>query len=77
MLNSLGLGERFYNELLMELEKIKQTPTAYSYYIKTFRRAILPHFPYLIIFKVMGNETIIYSVIYGGRNPEIIHKKIT
>ena len=71
-----GLGHRFYKELLNEFDKIIQHPKLYSYYKKDFRRAVLQHFPYLIIFKVSEMEIIIYSVIYGGRNPELINKKI-
>lgn len=72
----LGRGDRFYNELLNEFEKIKQKPTLYSFYKKDFRRAILKHFLYLIIFKVTEIKIIIYSVVYAGRNPELINKKI-
>jgi hypothetical protein len=73
----IGLGERFYKELLLEFEKIKQQPTIYAYYKKEFRRAVLKNFPYLVIFKVTAQEIVIYSVIYGGRDPELINKRIT
>jgi plasmid stabilization system protein ParE len=72
-----ALGDRFYRELLNEFERIKQTSTLYAYYKKDFRRAILKHFPYLIIFKITEKEIIIYSVIYGGKNPALINKKIS
>ena len=71
-----GLGDRFYKELLSEFEKIIEHPKLYSFYKKDFRRAILKYFPYLIIFKVSKKEIIIYSIVYGGRDPELINKKI-
>lgn len=71
-----GLGERFYNELLNEFESIKRSPLKYAYYSKDFRRAVLKHFPYLLIFTATEKAIVIYLVIYGGRNPELINKKI-
>jgi plasmid stabilization system protein ParE len=75
-IKQLGLGDRFYKDLLNEFEKIKQNPKLYSFYNKDFKRAILKHFPYLIIFKVTENEIVIYSIIYGGRNPRLINRRI-
>ena len=72
----LGLGDRFYKELLIEFERIKRTPTIFRFYKKDFRRVVIKHFPYLIIFKLTEKKIIIYAVVYGGRNPELINKKI-
>lgn len=71
-----GLGNRFYNELLFEFEKITERPASYTFYNKDFRRAIPKHFPYLIIFKVYEKEIVVYAIVYGGRNPALISKKI-
>jgi plasmid stabilization system protein ParE len=73
----IGLGDRFYKTLLSEFEKIIKNPTSYSFYKKDFRRAVLKYFPYLILFKVYEQEIIVYSVIYGGRNPQLINRKIS
>lgn len=72
----LGLGDRFYKELLTEFERIKKNPAIFPFYKKDFRRVVIKHFPYLIIFKLTEKEIIIYAVVYGGRNPELINKKI-
>ena len=70
------LGDRFYKELLNEFYKIILRPTSYSYNKNFFRRAIFKHFPPLIIFKGTEKKIIIYSIIYEGRNPALINKKI-
>ena len=70
------LGDRFYKELLNEFYKIILRPTSYFYYKKDFSRAILKYFSHLIIFKATEKEIIIYSIIYEGRNPALINKKI-
>ena len=72
-----GLGDRFNKELNKTLFDIGIKPSSYSFYKKDFRRAILTHFPYLIIFKVSQQDIIIYAVIYGGRNPRLINQKIS
>ena len=72
----LGLGDRFYNDLLNEFEKIQQMPTQYSFYKDDFRRALLKNFPYLIIFQILENEIVIYAIVFGGRNPGLINRKL-
>ena len=71
-----GLKNRFYKALLNKFDKIILRPTSYFYYKKDFSRAILKYFSHLIIFKATEKEIIIYSIIYEGRNPALINKKI-
>jgi toxin ParE1/3/4 len=71
-----GLGERFDSDLISIFYKIAENPTLYSYYQKEFRRAVLKNFSYLIIFKVTQNEVVVYTVVYGGRDPKMINKRI-
>ena len=72
-----GLGERFYLDLMIKFEKIKRNPSIYSFYRKDFRRAVIKNFPYIVIFKVAENEIVVYTIIYGGRDPELINKRIS
>jgi len=71
-----GLGERFNIEVNKMIFEITKKPTSYSFYKKDFRRALLKHFPYLIIFKFTEKEIIIYSIVFGGRSPALINSKI-
>ena len=72
-----GVGIRFSEEVNRLLLKIAKSPTFYSYYKEDFRRAIVKNFPYLIIFKVIENEVFIISVMFGGRNPQLINLRIS
>jgi plasmid stabilization system protein ParE len=72
-----GLGERFSNKLNRLLYEIAKHPQYYSFYKEEFRRAILKPFPYLVIFKIAEEEIVIYSIIYGGRDPQLINKRLS
>jgi plasmid stabilization system protein ParE len=71
-----GLGERFNSNMNTLFLKISENPTLYSYYQKNFGKAIVKNFPYLVIFKVGENEVVVFTVIYGGRDPKLINKRI-
>ena len=71
-----GLGERFNSNLNTLLFKIAESPTLYNYYQKEFRRAVVKKIPYLVIFKITQNEIVVYAIIYGGRDPKLINKRI-
>ena len=72
-----GVGIRFSEKVNRLLLKISKSPTFYSYYKEDFRRAIVKNFSYLIIFKVIENEVFIISVMFGGRNPQLINLRIS
>ncbi len=69
------LAERFYNEIFQSLEEIKKNPAYFTYYQKPFRRLVLKHFPYLIIFKIYGEVVIITGVVFAKQNPDTINQR--
>ena len=74
---SPGLDERFYNDYIDSIARLKNNPLYYSYYHEFYRRISLATFPYMIIYKVKDEETVIvYAVVYEGRNPTYIKEKI-
>ncbi len=73
-----GLGERFYYVYLSNIAKLKNNPLYYSYYHEFYRRVSLASFPYMIIYKVKDEVTVVvYAVVYEGRNPTFIKDKIS
>ncbi len=74
--HQVGLGEKFNSNLNTLFFKIAANPTQYSYYKKDFRRAVVNNFPYLVIFKITQNEIVVYTIVYGGRDPKLINKRI-
>ena len=69
------LGERFYLELMNSLAVIEENPTYFSYYNSRFRRLLLNHFPYLIIYKIYKQVVIITGVVFAKQNPERIKQR--
>ena len=73
---SEGLGSRFFDDVLIQLKKLKINPQYYRFYVEDFRRILLDKFPYLIIYKIIKERIIIYAIVYSGKNPKTISKRI-
>lgn len=67
---SIGLGNRFKNDLDKKIGNLKTNPQTFSFITASHRRAPLTSFPYLIIYKILQQKVLILSVIYAGRNLE-------
>jgi plasmid stabilization system protein ParE len=68
-LQRVGLGQVFMNELATYLEKIAQNPELFGFAADEYRRAVLPHFPYTVIYEVTGITVYVYAVFHSSRNP--------
>jgi hypothetical protein len=66
---SKSLADRFYFEVVTSLNAIQKNPTYFSYYNKPFRRLLLKHFPYLVIYKIYDDIVIITGVLFAKQNP--------
>ena len=66
-----NLGERFLNDFYSMLDKISNHPEYYGFAFDDFRDAGLKNFPYLIVFKIMGNKVYINSVRHKKRKPKL------
>ena len=72
---SESLAERFYAEVIDSLEAIKKHPAYFSYYNEPFRRLLLKHFPYLVIYKIYNDIIIITGVVFAKQNPDKIKQR--
>jgi toxin ParE1/3/4 len=63
-----GLGGRFLRELRSTLSRIALAPEAYAKGEREVRSARMHRFPYLVHFRVVGENVIILAVMYGGRD---------
>ena len=72
-----GLGDRFFNELLLHLKLIEQYPERYSCKYKLFRETSLKIFPFSIIYKVNKRDKLILvvSIFHSSRNPAKRYKQ--
>jgi hypothetical protein len=73
---SQDLGSRFYQDVLLQFEKLKVKPQYYKFYVEDFRRILLEKFPYLVIYKVIEEQVIIYAIVFSGRDPKTISARI-
>ncbi|HEY9184680.1 MAG TPA: type II toxin-antitoxin system RelE/ParE family toxin [Salegentibacter sp.] len=66
----VGLGGSFLDHLDSYFKWIKNYPFHFSEKRKPFREAVIKRFPYLIIYEVLENEVIVYSVFNTWQNPK-------
>lgn len=64
-----GLGDLFLEHLDSYFKWIENSPFHFSEKRKPFREAVVKRFPYLIIYEVLENEVIVYSVFNSWQNP--------
>ena len=75
---SPGLGEKFYKAFLSCLQKLEINPFYFSFYSENYRRITFQKFPYIILYKISEDKNVIItSVVYGGRHPDLISKRIS
>lgn len=66
-----GLGERFLTEVSNRYNDISRNPRHYGFIDdnKIFRDVKVKHFPYQIIYEIIENAVIVYSVFNSYQNP--------
>ena len=65
-----GLGELFLKELDNNYLKLQSFPTAYSKGEGKYRHSQLKKFPYIIVFKIINTQVLVYAVFHTSRNPK-------
>jgi plasmid stabilization system protein ParE len=71
-----SLGSKFYDEFLVCLYKLTESPQHYGYAYKNFRQLVLPTFPYKIIYFITVNEVIVHAVFHVRQNPKELIKRL-
>jgi len=64
-----GLGRRFSNELKEKLRFLRKMPMAHGIVERDIRRAVLKHFPYVVLYRVGEMEVVVLSIFYAKRDP--------
>jgi ParE toxin of type II toxin-antitoxin system, parDE len=65
----LGLGDKFENQLEEYFDIITKFPFHYEVKRKPYREAFIKKFPFIIIYEVIDNKVVVYSVFNTNRNP--------
>ncbi|MEO7265167.1 MAG: type II toxin-antitoxin system RelE/ParE family toxin [Ferruginibacter sp.] len=64
-----GLGLDFLNELENFYHSLQDNPAIYSYYEKPVREGKINRFPYTVIYELIGESIVVYSVFMAAQNP--------
>jgi plasmid stabilization system protein ParE len=64
-----GLGEEFHDEVQEQFEFLRQRPSGFAKWRGPYKKINLRRFPYIIVFRVVKDTVIIFSVFHSSRNP--------
>ncbi len=64
-----GLGLKFLSDLELLYSTLLINPHIYSYYEKPVRQGLLKKFPYQVVYEVLNEKIIVYSVFMAKQNP--------
>lgn len=64
------LANRFYTEVIENIEVIKKNPFLFPIKFDTFRETSLKIFPFVIVYEIIDNLIIIVAVFHTSRNPD-------
>lgn len=65
-----GLGEEFLEHLDSYFDRITTNPKHFPQKRKPYREAFIKRFPFLIVYEVIKNKVIVYSVFNTWQNPD-------
>ena len=71
-----GLGYDFLLQINIALRFLERNPLAFPEKYKGVRRCLIKRFPYMIFYLVEGQMVNILGVIYAGRDPKWVKKRI-
>lgn len=71
-----GLGHDFLLQIESGLRFIEREPYLPKEQYKGVRQYLIKRFPYKIFYRVEQQMVVLLAVVYGGRDPEWIKKRI-
>jgi len=76
-----GLGERFLESLARALEHVEEQPQLFPLLetLKTrreVRRSILRRFPYMVVYEIRPQETLVLAVAHVRRRPNYWRRRL-
>jgi plasmid stabilization system protein ParE len=64
-----GLGEEFLRAVDACISALARSPKAHQVVYKSYRRAVVRRFPYVVIYEHDSSGVTIYSVFHTSQNP--------
>lgn len=71
-----GLGLEFSREVYASINRVVQSPLAWSRYSVYTRRCLTKRFPYGLIYQIIGGEILVIAVTQLNREPGYWKKRI-
>ena len=72
----IGLGDAFLEEVENSLSRIRRGPRSYPQIKPGFRCALVKRFPYVVYFRIEEKCVIVFAVLHGRRDPQIVAERI-
>ncbi len=64
-----GLGEEFHDEVQEYFDVLRHRPAGFPEWRGPYKKINLKRFPFVIVFQVVKDAVVIYSVFHSKRNP--------
>ncbi len=62
-----GLGGQFVDEMSRAIKTLEADADRFSVYYRSFRRILLPRFPYKLFYLIEGKQVIVFRVLHAKR----------
>ena len=66
----IGLGDSFLLELENCYDKMESWPLSYAIVRENYRQIIVKRFPYVVTFRIVGKDILVYAIFHTSRNPQ-------
>ena len=70
-----GLGAEF-SEVSQVINRLGETPLIYQMVHRDVRRAVVHRFPYLLWYRVRGEDVTVLACTYAGRDPSKVMSRL-
>ncbi|MFN0050094.1 MAG: type II toxin-antitoxin system RelE/ParE family toxin [Cytophagales bacterium] len=74
-IQQIDLGRRFILKVREYINTLKLFPEQYQMIYKKKRAVFIKEFPFQIIYSIIGNTVVVFSVFHTKRNPKIWKKR--
>jgi len=70
-----GLDREFIENVKTAVSQLAENPFIYRPRFKKVRFKHLVRFPYVIVFRIVNNTILVYTIVHDKRNPKLIRKR--
>ncbi len=63
------LGDKFLEEITLSFRRIREHPFSYSKVFDEYRRYLMAHFPYGLVYRIEDERVLVFAVAHLRRRP--------